>query len=311
MGGPSSEHDVSLMSGTMVCGALSKDRYDATPIIIGKNLEWQFPKKNISDFGQGLSYFEHTIRPDVVFIAMHGAWGEDGALQAILESLGLPYTGSGMLASALAMDKVRAGLMFERVGLKTPSTVVLERGDSYSDSELSFPCIVKPADGGSSVGVALVSDEEVLNEKIRDAFQYAERVLVQPYITGMEVTCGVLEKDGVARALPPTEIVAERFFDYEAKYAAGKAEEITPARLAEETRAKIQEYALRAHHVLGCRGFSRTDMIVAPDDMYVLETNTIPGLTQNSLLPKAAEVDGISFPQLLEIMIDSATYSKN
>ncbi len=306
MGGPSSEHDVSLMSGKMVCDALPIDHYEGIPIVIEKNLEWKFPEKTILDLGLALSYLKGTIAPDVVFIALHGAWGEDGMVQALMESLGLPYTGSGVLASALAMDKVRSGLLFDRVGLKTPSTFVIEQSDVCNNYEHMLPCVVKPADGGSSIGVSVVMDASGLYKKIRAAFQYASRVVLQPYITGTEVTCGVVEENGVARALPPTEIVTENFFDYDAKYSAGKAEEITPARLPAATLATIQEYAVRAHHTLGCRGFSRTDMIVSADDIYILETNTIPGLTSNSLLPKAAQAAGIPFPQLLEMMIDSA-----
>ena len=240
---------------------------------------------------------------DVVFIAMHGEFGEDGTVQGLLEAIGIPYTGSGVLASALGMDKPRAYAVFRDGGLAVPDFFVLEWGAwrEYGDAvrrqaeaAFGFPLVIKPAD--AEAGVA-------------EAFRHADRVILQRYIPGIEVQCGMLETDAGTMPLPPTEIVPKEraFFDYYSKYTPGATNEITPPRLPPDTIRRIQETALTAHHAIGAQGMSRTDMILGEDGvLYILEINTIPGMTETSLLPQAAATVGIPFPRLLDTIIEAA-----
>jgi D-alanine-D-alanine ligase len=246
-----------------------------------------------------------NIQADVVFIAMHGKYGEDGTVQGFLELTGIPYTGSGVLASALAMDKIKSNELFVAHGLKIPAQY---------NKKISFPCVVKPAQGGSSVGVTIVKKKAGLKKAMEVALSFDSVVLIQQYVPGIEVTCAVLDEGGDAEpiALPPTQIIPREaeFFDYHAKYTPGATEEITPPRLPAQIIKKIQQTAVSAHQILGCFGMSRTDMIVAGDDIFVLETNTIPGMTETSLYPQAAAAIGISFPELLDKIIQSAMNRK-
>ena len=306
MGGPSAEHDVSLATGKVILSALDKEKYNPIPVIVPKNGKWVLPEE-----------------ANVVFIAMHGAYGEDGTVQGFLESARVPYTGSGILASALAMDKLKSNEIFAFHGLKVPEYISFSKKEWEKDKieivaeikeKISFPCVVKPSNCGSSVGIAIVKKIEDLENAVRSAFSYDDTVLAQKYISGAEVTCAVLDEGGDKEpaALPPTQIIPKEseFFDYRAKYTAGATEEITPPRLSVEIIKKIQENALKAHEILGCSGMSRTDMIVSGEDIFMLETNTIPGMTETSLYPQAATAVGISFPKLLDKIIGSAINKK-
>ena len=254
---------------------------------------------------------EDDGRPEVVFIALHGGAGENGTVQGMLELLGIPYTGSGVLASALALDKIMSKKIFERDGIPTPRWVPLGAGDRDSAQEvvlgeIGLPCVVKPACEGSTIGVTVVKREEDLSGALAAAFQYGSRVLAEQFVEGTEITGAVLGNDE-ARVLPLVEIVpAGGFYDYAAKYTPGATEEIVPARVSEAVADRAREFSLAAHHALGCRGFSRVDMIAAGDEVYVLEVNSIPGLTDTSLVPRAAEADGISFPELVDRLIELA-----
>ncbi|MEK7590156.1 MAG: D-alanine--D-alanine ligase [Patescibacteria group bacterium] len=289
-GGPSSEHEVSLKTAGNVVAKLDKKKYDVEQIIISKNGEWPIlPDK---------------LAADVVFIAMHGAYGEDGTVQSILEKANIPYTGSDAVASKLGMDKRKSSEIFSSNGLLVP--------ESFDVSRCKFPVVIKPADGGSSVGVAIVETADKLQEAIKEASKHSSEILAQEYIEGRELTCGVLD-DGLGNvtALPPTEIipVARKFFDYQAKYIAGASREVTPPDLSEKIIKTIQEIALKAHKIIGCSGMSRTDVIIKnsdPSKIYVLEINTIPGLTETSLLPQEALAAGISFSELLDRIIIAA-----
>lgn len=335
MGGLSEEHDVSLATGRVVLRTLDKRKYNVSPVIVGKNGRWllapsafELPgegsgKKGAHlvalDTNQAISRLRAVSkRAAVVFIALHGRYGEDGTVQGFLDVAGIPYTGSGVLASALAMDKVKSAELFRFHGLTTPPAVHFtesirkaERGAILGRiaKTIGFPCVVKPSDCGSSVGITVVSTPIELANAVRRAFLHSATVLVQKRIRGTEVTCAVLD-DGNRPpiALPPTEIVplTSPFFDYHAKYAPGATEEITPARLPAALIGKIQKTALKAHTVLGCSGMSRTDMILLRGKCYVLETNTIPGMTEGSLLPKAAAAAGIPFQKLLDRIIAAA-----
>ncbi|MBI2023046.1 D-alanine--D-alanine ligase [Candidatus Giovannonibacteria bacterium] len=348
-GGPSSEHEVSLKTAEMVHQYLDRSKYEPTLATITKKGEWLLPSgKNFSSeislapprtrsefkFRGGRPHLEissekffHSVGSfaDVVFIAMHGEFGEDGQVQAILDSAGVPYTGSGAVASALGMDKIRSQQVFSSNGLNMPESMSFGASEFKNKSEqvlknienkFSAPLVVKPADRGSSVGVSIVKKITDLGKAVKKAAMSSENILVQEFIPGVELTCGVLD-DGKNNLTPllPTEIVPKLgdFFDYKSKYAESGSDEITPAEVPHDILAECQGIALKTHVLIGCSGFSRTDMIWAKDraKIYILEINTIPGLTARSLLPKAAAASGISFSKLLDHIIKSALAKQN
>jgi len=339
MGGPSAEHDVSLATGRVIMNALDKNNYNVMPVTITKERKWLLPRKENIFLADDRNKKEKELeaietggaigtltfgKADVVFIAMHGIYGEDGTIQGLLEFTDMPYTGSGVLASALAMDKLKSGKMFAFHGLLIPKYLDFSRDQWHKDKEniiaeiqekISFPCVIKPSRCGSSVGVSIVKNVNDMEHAVQSAFLHDTTILVQKYISGMEVTCAVLDEGGGKEpiALPPTQIIPKDsdFFDYHAKYTAGATEEITPPRMHDDIIKKIQEHALRAHTILGCAGMSRTDMIVSGNDIFVLETNTIPGMTETSLYPQAAAAIGISFPELLDKIIQAAINKKS
>ena len=248
---------------------------------------------------------------DVAFLTMHGKQGEDGTLQGLLEIIGLPYTGSGVLASALAMDKAKAKVIYKENGIATPPSIVLCAGDKYSVEgiidEIGEHCVVKPATEGSALGVQIVEGEKAIEQAIANAFEIDSEVIVEKYVHGMEVTVAVLGNDDI-HALPPIEIVPMNdFYDFDSKYLPGGAQHICPARIGEQMTALVKKRAEQAHKALGCRGVSRSDLIIDEEgEPWVLETNTIPGMTATSLLPDAARVDGLEFPQLCAKLVELA-----
>ena len=251
---------------------------------------------------------------DVALIALHGPWGEDGRIQGLLETLGIPHTGSGVLASALAMDKVMTKRVLAAAGLAVPRGEVITRRQFAEDRSaaigrartIGVPAIVKPARQGSSIGMTLVDAPGDLGGAIDEALRYDDRAIVEERIGGTELTCGVIGNDDPI-ALPLVEIVPKRaFFDYRAKYDPASSDEICPARVAPDVASTVQRAALRAHDALGCRGISRTDLIWDGSRAVVLEVNTMPGMTANSLLPKAARAAGIPFSELLAKLVDWA-----
>ncbi len=308
MGGPSSEYEVSLKTGANILENFDKEKFNVEAIVISKKGEWPLPVEELPQ------------RFDVAFIAMHGSYGEDGTVQGILDEVSVPYTGSGKLASALGMNKFLSLRLFKDAGLTIPPTLHFVLRDFPDHEEevmqkiqwyLEKPWIVKPNYGGSSIGTVIVQDKNALLEALRAAAKDYKDVLVQTFIPGKEVTCGVMDygTHDSAFALPPTEIVPQTsgFFDYKAKYEPAASLEITPARFPESYLKEFRKIALQAHRLVGCRGFSRTDMIIGKNGtIYVLEINTIPGLTKESLLPKAAYVYGIPFQRLLELLVESA-----
>ena len=302
MGGTSSERPVSLATGKMILASLNPDKYEATGIDI-PDLFTLMP-------GSPKSF------PDVIFIALHGKGGEDGTVQGMLEVMGLPYTGSGVLASALAMDKAKTKQLLRNLGIPCINGEVVERG-KFDFDELQktlalhhegYRFFVKPNSEGSTFGCSLVETPDALRAAIETAFQYDDKILIERYITGTEITVGILEdRNGDLEVLPIVEIVPKsKFYDYESKYAHGGSDHIIPARLYEYMEQKAQRLAKRCHEILGCRGMSRTDMIVGVDELFVLEVNTIPGMTPTSLLPDAAAHAGIPFAELLDRIIASA-----
>jgi D-alanine-D-alanine ligase len=342
-GGASAERDISLATGAQIQRSLPADRYEVVlldplafmvrnpslsaeqraqaeellrggghvasgrPLPIGLEKEIESASKALVPATRAIADSAEPL--DVVLIALHGTWGEDGRIQGLLDTLGIPYTGSGVLASALAMDKVMAKTVLRASGLDVPRGEVV-RTASGADLErarrVGLPAFVKPVASGSSVGASIVRRTEDLEPAITEALRYDERALIEEYLQGKELTVAVIGNDDLT-PLPVIEIVPKReFFDYHAKYDAGESDEICPARIPEDVARRAQDLAVRAHLALDCRGMSRTDFVWAGDRMVVLEVNTIPGMTANSLLPRAAKAAGIPFGELLTRLVDWA-----
>lgn len=335
MGGISAERNVSLSTGRQILASLDRDKYEVIGVdaallpgstrshLQGADQEVRAVAEARDALGNALVSVEQiavsdsAMRPDVVFIALHGKFGEDGTVQGMLDLLGLPYTGSGVLASALAMDKSMAKKVLAADGIPVAPSLdfvcpVTNHRSQIPNlesqvSDLGFPLMVKPSRQGSTIGMTKVNGPDELNDAIRQAAIHDDRIVIERFIEGVELTVGVLGNNEPL-ALPVVEIVpAKGFYDYEAKYTPGATEEIVPARISAEATARAQEIALAAHKSLDCRGMSRVDMIHTPDGgFYVLEVNTIPGMTPTSLLPRAAEAAGIQFVRLLDMIIGYA-----
>jgi len=342
-GGASAERDIALAAGAQIADSLPKDRFEVVLLdplalmarnpsitdtqraqareLLEKGGVVQRPRALPKGLESDIGAAERAITPasaamsaaggavDVVFLALYGTWGEDGRIQGLLDTIGIPYTGSGVLASALAMDKVMAKTVMAAAGLDVPRGVVV-RAASGADLErargVGAPAFVKPVAQGSSVGASIVEKPDGLARAIEDALRYDDRALVEEMLRGTELTVAVIGNDD-PMPLPVIEIVTKRtFFDYVAKYDAGESEEIVPARIPNDIAQRAQDAALVAHTALGCRGLSRTDFVWTGERLVVLEVNTIPGMTANSLLPKAAKAAGISFDELVTKLVDWA-----
>ena len=294
MGGLSAEREVSLKSGAAVHGALLAQGYDAVAIDVGRDLAEVLQREGIQ----------------VAFIALHGRYGEDGCVQGVLELLQIPYTGSGVLASAMAMHKLYSKQIFAANGILTAPFRCYRRGESIEAADIPFglPLVVKPVQEGSSVGVSIVKAYADLPAAVSEAFRHDDEILVEQFIKGQEVQVGILGN----RPIGAIEIVPKNeFYDFEAKYTDGMAEHIFPARLSPELYEKAQSVGLAAHGALGCRGYSRVDLLVTEEgDCHVLEVNTLPGMTALSLLPEiAAKGAGIGFEGLVCQIVESVALS--
>ncbi|MGQ9540684.1 MAG: D-alanine--D-alanine ligase family protein [Armatimonadota bacterium] len=310
MGGDSTERAVSLSSGRRVAEGLRSAGYHVVEmdVVFDPVLARQNGLEATSSRAVGLTDFIRRLEehhPDLVFIVLHGAPGEDGRVQAVLDLLKIPYTGSGVLASALALDKVMTKRVLGASGVPVAPDVVVYCGEPTDAAvqrvgeEIGYPVIVKPNTQGSTIGVRRVYCEEDLPNALNEAFGYDDCVLVEPLISGVELTVPVVG-NRQAIALPMIEIVpASGFYDYEAKYTPGATDEIIPARVPEEIHRQCARYAVLAHDALGCRGMSRTDFMWDGERVVVLEVNTIPGMTPTSLLPRSAEAYGWSFERLV------------
>lgn len=313
MGGPSSEHEVSLNTGKQIVKYLDTKKYDINPIRISKENEWYLN-------GEKTTIESALDNIDLAFIAMHGEYGEDGQIQTILEQYNKPYTGSGIFTSQIAIDKAQSKRLFQSSGFLTPKSAILKYGEKgflrkFENVSQNGPWIVKPQNRGSSVGTSIVRNKKDIFDAVHKAFATNSDALIEEYIKGREFTCGILENypSGLNKkyfALPITEIIPMAqydFFDYDAKYKEGASKEITPAKISNELSQTIKAAAVSAHALLNCRGYSRSDFIVTPqNELYILELNTLPGMTETSLLPQAAKVAGIEFPQLLDKIIHNA-----
>jgi len=296
-GGRSAEREVSVNSAKQVYQTLDKEKYD---------IRQYDPRDDLAKL------LADAREIDVALIILHGRLGEDGTIQGMLELLDIPYHGSGVLGSALGMNKIIAKRLYEHAGLPVARWLVLEGDEpnpaSLVEKTLGFPAVVKPEQEGSTIGITIVGKPEELGPALELARRYDRLVLVEEFLKGVEITGAVLGNRN-PQALPLVEIIPGDkygFFTYEAKYTPGATREICPARLSEALTRKAQEYAVRAHQALKCRGYSRTDMIACDDEVYILETNTIPGMTATSLFPQAAAAAGISFSELLDRLIELA-----
>lgn len=310
-GGPSNEHEVSLKTGENILANLP-EKYSGHDIILTKNGDWLFNRQ----FSSPEKIFH---RVNVVFNALHGYFGEDGKVQQILEYFNVPYTGSGVFASALGMNKILSRDIFSKAGLNMPKGVVINAGEDLFTAAknvlnlISPPWVVKPFNGGSSIGVFIVQNFNDLIKVI--SFEQTSKIIVEEYIKGREATCGVIENFRVQEyySLPTIEIIPSdkhKFFNYQAKYS-GQSREICPGNFDRETKDKIEEMAKIAHQVLGCRHYSRQDFRISEragdkGKVYILEANTLPGLTTESLIPKAVEAIGSSYPEFLDHLINLA-----
>ena len=297
VGGISNEREVSLKSGSEVRKALNPDRYQVS----------------VYDLKEGLGPLVAAAPGiDVALIILHGRFGEDGTVQGLLELLGIPYQGSGVLGSALAMNKWLTKTLYRQEGLPVGRDYLIRQGDFLDlnsvAQDLGWPVVVKPNNEGSSIGVQIAKNLPDLCEMIKQAFSLDKEVLIEEYIRGREITAGVLGNLSL-QTLPIVEIIPSEsyeFFNYEAKYKEKATREICPADLPESISRLAQEYALRAHKALNLKGYSRTDMVVREQEIVLLETNTIPGMTQTSLLPLAAKAAGLTFGALLDRLIELA-----
>jgi len=330
MGGKSSEREVSLSTGRMILEALDPEKYHAFTVDTArfgpKALEPSPTLSGPSRLDNALATMEplesivkpngRNPRPDVVLIALHGKYGEDGTVQGLLDLLEIPYVGSGVLASALAMDKIMTRKVLEREGIPVPKGIAVQHlfdMDSLAkqvEREIGYPAVVKPNRQGSTIGLSIAKSAAELPAAVELAFEHDTDVLIEEFVEGTEITVAVLGNDEL-EALPVVEIVpASGFYDYYSKYTPGATEEIVPARIPERQYKLAQELGLACHKALGCRGMSRTDMIIRGEEVIVLEINTIPGMTPTSLLPTAAKAAGIEFPQLLDRLIALALEGK-
>lgn len=292
MGGFSAEREVSLSTGRECANALREAGFEVIEVDAGRDLVARL----------------FDIKPDVVFNALHGRWGEDGCVQGILEWLRIPYTHSGVLASALAMDKQRSKAAFRAAGLPVMDSVIVSRDEAKSRHVLAPPYVVKPNNEGSSVGVYLVNEGANSPPKLADTMP--DEVMVETYAPGREMTCTVMGD----RALAVTDIITTGWYDYDAKYKAGGSRHEIPANIPADIYAACMDYALRAHRALGCRGLSRTDFrwdeARGLAGLILLETNTQPGMTPTSLAPEQAAHCGLSFPALCRWIVEDASCNR-
>jgi len=302
MGGSSPQREVSLSSGTDILASIDRERFEVV----------------VYDPAEGLVRLAEDARKlDVAFLALNGPGGEDGSMQGFCEVMGLPYTGSGVLSSAMTMDKEVAKRTFRDAGLPVTPDYVLTReilGDRLMESarmglhSLGSPLVVKPLSLGSSIGMAITADVDELAEALTRAFDYGDSVLLETYLPGRELTCGVVGESDLT-ALPLVEVVLKdgrRFYDQTAKSQTGAVELVCPADIPQEIYTEAQRLAISAHKVLGCRGFSRSDLIYSNGQTYLLETNTLPAMSRETAFPLMAQTFGLSFTSLISYMIDLA-----
>ncbi|MGG4127091.1 D-alanine--D-alanine ligase [Paenibacillus illinoisensis] len=294
MGGTSSERDISLLTGQEMIAHLDRDKYEVIPIELSS-------KRDLIDKSAGI---------DVALLALHGKYGEDGTVQGTLESLGIPYTGCGVLSSSVCMDKDMSKQLMHHAGIPTGAWVQvnhLEELSSTAVQQLTYPVVVKPNSGGSSIGTQVVQEPSSLQAAVEAALKWDDTVMIEQYIAGDEITCAIVD----GKMLPIISIRSSaEFFDYSSKYNDGGAEEQV-IQLPADIHQRVEDAALACYRVLKCSVYARVDMIIRDGMPYVLEVNTLPGLTRNSLLPKSAAAAGISFTELLDTIIELSLKERN
>ncbi len=330
MGGISPEHDVSLHSGLGMYNQLDNTKFDKFPILISKQNNWYWPRNSSIQASYQLSELQEAIRnvsphwqqarfphfskfpsADIFLLGLHGIGGEDGTLQGFLKLANQPYTGSHCKASALAMDKITTKILYQSAGIQTPSYVCIHPTDNIRSlaekcaQKLGFPCVLKDPVGGSSLGVSIAKNAEIFQNLMQSEFHACPVVLAEEYLTGREASCGFIQN---FEALPPTEIIPQKdaFFNYEAKYQSDRTKEITPAEFSPDITETIQNLAEKCHSVLGLSVYSRSDFILTEKGIYVLETNTLPGFTDASILPQEAAAAGLTYTGLLTKIIEES-----
>ncbi len=285
MGGNSSEREISLKSGKAVFQGLKRCGYNVTAIDVGNDLAGKLKRQRIG----------------AAFIALHGRWGEDGSVQGLLEIVGIPYTGSGVLGSAMAMDKVVMKMIFESTGILTPAYTMVVEGDKV---HFPLPFVVKPANEGSTIGISIVRKQKEIGPAIKNARRYDRKVMVERYIEGDEITVGIVNGE----ALPVVQVKpASGFYDFEAKYTKGMTEYVVPAKISKTMAKKAAAIALEVYEVFELSGCARIDMLIDDDVPKVIDINTSPGMTETSLVPKAWSHLGKTFDELVETILMEAS----
>ncbi len=291
-GGWSNEREVSIRSGLKVLSALKRRKYN----VIGYDIK----RETLLDI-----VYSNPI--DIVFLMTHGKWGEDGSIQGLLDSLGILYTGSDVTTSALCMDKIFTKLIFNELNLPTPDYTIISRKGNNIQLD-NYPYIIKPRREGSSVGIEIIHNENELNDYLKNNDSFQTKFLLEKYIKGIELTCGIIGTDDNAETLPLLEIRPKNeFYDYEAKYTEGMTDFIIPAQIPADIAKKVTQLSIRAYREIECRDFGRVDCIIDPNNnIYLLEINTLPGMTDLSDLPIEAKAKGIFYDELVEIILLSA-----
>lgn len=308
MGGKSEEHEVSLKSGHCVLENLDKKKYDSLSILITKKGIWQTRQAKNT-----ISTLAELQKVDVVIVMLHGPFGEDGTVQGLLELFGLPYVGAGVFTSALCMNKIKTKEIMKANKILTPNYVNFSKIEWQKNKEkilkqiakkLGFPNVVKPNNLGSSIGISIPKNKKQLQKAINLAIKYSNQILVEDYIKGKEIHCGIIGNEKPL-ALPLDEVRPKKreFYDYIAKYKPGMSEHLTPAPLSSALTKKIQNQALKIYKLIECDGLARVDFLVQKNKVYFNEVNTIPGFTKTSILPKEAKIIGINFSKLLDLLI--------
>ena len=314
-GGNSSEAEISLLSAETVINNIDDSGYHAYKVVIKGN-DWTLIRDGDNDIPIDKNDFsciinDQKVQFDCAFIVIHGTPGEDGKLQGYLDMLGVPYTTSGQLTTALTFDKHACKIYLADHGVRMPASILLKNGEDYSQKDIinkvGIPCFVKPNSGGSSFGISKVQQVHELDTALELAFEEGNEVLIEKFIDGRELTCGVVRQKGNLKALAVTEIISKKeFFDYEAKYVKGMADEITPADISEQIESECKDISNNLYDFLDCKGIVRFDYILSNGQLFFLEVNTVPGLTDNSLVPKQAEYAGITLKDLFSMTLEEA-----
>jgi D-alanine-D-alanine ligase len=312
-GGDSPEYDISVKSAIQILDVINKEKYNAFPVTLrGMNWKVILPdgksvQVDIRDFS--LSYRRKKLRFDYAFIIIHGTPGENGKLQSYLDLQKIPYNTCGVLSSALTFNKYACKIYLKNFGILTAESILLKKHEKFQENKIvetvGLPCFVKPNNGGSSFGTSKVNKIEDLRKAIENAFSIDEEVIIESFVKGSELSCGLLKTRKEELIFPVTEIISRNeFFDYEAKYTDGKAEEITPATVSEEIQKKCKQLSSEIYNYMNCRGIVRVDFILKGNQLYFLELNSVPGMTRESIVPKQIRAMGLKVEDIIDKLIE-------